>query len=170
MGWTAPTALAADLPPPAEAAALSGTDSVTIEVRNPHLGLGADAPLSNFRGFPAAAMLDALLGAGWRGTTASAAGDRPVDPGGVVRLLEFRAADGYVSTIPAAQFLRHRAWLVYARADGADFVTDNVYLGKRNLPLGPWYLVWDNIGAPELIPLGDHYWPYQVVEVSVTTP
>lgn len=146
---------AAPLPAPAEAAALVGTAEATVEVRNPHLALGADAPRIAFRGFAAAPLLDALLGPAWR-------------DGG--RAIEFRAADGYVSSIPAAQFERYPAWLVYRRADGADFVSDNVYQGRHAVPLGPWYLVWDNIGSPDLIPLGDHYWPYQVIDVAVSLP
>lgn len=151
MLFFSPTAYTEPLPSPADAAALVGTGEVTVEVRNPHLALGADAPRVALRGFPAVPLLDALLGPGWREA------DREV---------EFRAADGYLSAIPAAQFMRHSAWLVHARADGAAFVSDNAYQGKRDVPLGPWYLVWDNIGSPELIPLGDHYWPYQVVDVS----
>jgi hypothetical protein len=151
MLFLSPTGQAERLPSPADAPALVGTSEVTVEVRNPHLALGADAPRVALRGFPAVPLLDALLGPDWR------AGDREV---------AFRAADGYLSTIPAAQFTRCRAWLVHARADGAAFITDNAYQGKRDVPLGPWYLVWDNIDSPDLIQLGDHDWPYQVVDVS----
>lgn len=145
---------AASLPAPADAAALAGAEEVTVEVRNPHLALGADAPLIAFRGLSAVLVLDALLGARWR-------------EGGA---LEFRAADGYVSSIPVEQFGRYPAWLVHRRADGAEFATHNVYLDKRDIPLGPWYLVWDNVGRPELIALGDHYWPYQVIDVTWAPP
>ncbi len=125
-----------------------------MEVRNPHLALGVDAPVVAFRGFTAAPLLDALLGAEWR-------------EGGAV---EFHAADGYVSSIPVEQFERYPAWLVHRRADAGAFVTDNLFQGRREVPLGPWYLVWDNIGRPGLIPLGDHYWPYQVIEVTWAPP
>jgi len=143
------------LPEPAVLAARLGQPAVVVEVRHAHDGLGAAAPVLAFRGFPADAALDVLLGPDWRGS----GGD-----------IEFRAADGYRSAIPVAHFARYRAWLVYQRADGAAFTLDNVFLGRRDVPLGPWYLVWDNLGAPGLTALGDHYWPYQVVEVRLLPP
>lgn len=149
---TATVAGAAEVPSPDALEARLRQAPAVVEVRNPHLALGLAAPVLAFRGFPAGAVLDALLGTGWRDVT----GD-----------VEFRAADGYRSAISAAHLVRYRAWLVYQRADGAAFVTDNVFQNRRDVPLGPWYLVWDNIGSPELIPLGDHLWPYQVVEVSI---
>jgi hypothetical protein len=159
IGWAATLvpglASAAELPSPDALEARLRQAPAVVEVRNPHLALGLAAPVLAFRGFPASAVLDALLGSNWR---ADGAGE-----------IEFRAADGYRSAIPAANFLQYRAWLVYERADGAAFATDNVYQDKRDIPLGPWYLVWDNIGSPDLIPLGDHYWPYQVVGVSFGT-
>jgi len=148
-------ASAAELPSPDALEARLRLAPAVVEVRNPHLALGLAAPVLAFRGFPAGAVLDALLGSGWR---ADATGE-----------IEFRAADDYRSAIPAANFLQYRAWLVYERVDGAAFASDNVYQDKRDIPLGPWYLVWDNIGSPDLIPLGDHYWPYQVVGVSIGT-
>jgi len=143
------------LPEPAALAAQLRQTAVVVEVRHAHDGLGEYAPVIAFRGFPANDVLDALLGAAWR------------QPGCEI---EFVAADGYRSAIPAAQFERYRAWLVYQRADGGVFVTDNVFQARRDVPLGPWYLVWDNLGAPELIALGDHYWPYQVIEVLAVAP
>ncbi|MBU3693366.1 MAG: hypothetical protein FGM40_00875 [Rhodocyclaceae bacterium] len=143
------------LPAPDQVAARLQREPVMVQVRHPHDGLGERAPVLAYRGFPADEVLDALLGPAWR------------EPGGEV---EFAAADGYRSAIPAAHFARYRAWLVHARADGAAFVTDNVFQNRREVPLGPWYLVWDNLAAPELITLGDHYWPYQVVAVTVATP
>lgn len=83
--------------------------------------------------------------------------------------VEFVAADGYRSAVPVVHLERYPAWLVYARADGGNFVTDNAFQGRKAVDLGPWYLVWDNLGSPELLTLGDHYWPYQVVEVSTSS-
>jgi mono/diheme cytochrome c family protein len=34
--------------------------------------------------------------------------------------------------------------------------------------LGPWYLVWDNLRDPELLPDGGTYWPYQVTQVLLS--
>ena len=127
-------------------------EPVVVEVRHAHDGLGDRSPVLAFRGFAATDVLDALLGEAWRRDAAG---------------LEFIAADGYRSLVPVAHFARYRAWLVHARADGGPFVIDNRFQDRRGVPLGPWYLVWDNIGSPALTALGDHYWPYQVVEVRL---
>ena len=37
------------------------------------------------------------------------------------------------------------------------------------MPLGPYYLVWDNIGNPALLAEGARNWPYQVAEVNLVT-
>ena len=37
------------------------------------------------------------------------------------------------------------------------------------MPLGPYYLVWDNMGNPALLAEGARNWPYQVAEVNLVT-
>ena len=37
------------------------------------------------------------------------------------------------------------------------------------MPLGPYYLVWDNIGNSALLAEGAGNWPYQVAEVNLVT-
>jgi len=148
-------AFAEPLPVPNEVAERLQREPVAVQVRHAHDGLGELAPVLAYYGFPANEVLDALLGAAWRESG---------------REVEFVAADGYRSVIPSAHFARYRAWLVYAPADGAAFVTDNVFKNRREVSLGPWYLVWDNLAAPQLMAFGDHYWPYQVVAVAIALP
>ena len=40
---------------------------------------------------------------------------------------------------------------------------------KTDVPLGPWYLVWDNISNPALLAEGASNWPYQVHEVNLVS-
>lgn len=153
---TAP-ALAVDLPAPAAIGRTLGSADaprapVTVTVREPHLLRDGRMPEVRYLGFPANDALAALLGPGW-----NAAGQE----------LEFRARDGFVSRIPVERFARHRAWLVHARADGAAFEVDNHLQGERRVPLGPFYLVWDNRASKALQSEGGALWPYQVASVSV---
>lgn len=37
------------------------------------------------------------------------------------------------------------------------------------MPLGPYYLVWGNIGNPALLAEGARNWPYQVAEMLLVT-
>jgi len=149
----AAAAAAEPLPSPESIGARLQRDPVVVEVRHPHDGLGARAAVLSYQGFRARDVLDVVLGQTWRQVAVE---------------VEFVAADGYRSAVPVVHLERYPAWLVYARADGGNFVTDNAFQGRKAVDLGPWYLVWDNLGSPELLTLGDHYWPYQVVEVSTS--
>nr|WP_297380020.1 hypothetical protein [uncultured Roseateles sp.] len=154
-------ALAVDLPAPAElarrlaagpATGASGPATATVTVLEPHLMRDGRMPEVRYLGVPADAALTAVLGPGWRA------------PG---QELEFRALDGFVSRIPVERFAQHRAWLVHARADGRPFQVDNHLQGERQVPLGPYYLVWDNRASKALQAEGGALWPYQVASVSV---
>lgn len=59
--------------------------------------------------------------------------------------------------------------LVFARKDGAAFTVDNVEQNQMDVPLGPYYLVWDNISSPALLAEGARNWPYQVKEVNLVS-
>ena len=144
-------AAAVELPKPAELGASWGTP-VTVTVREPHLMRDGRMPEIRYVGVPARTALSAVLGSHWQ------------DPG---QELEFRALDGFVSRIPVERFARHRAWLVFKRADGRPFEVDNHLQGERQVPLGPFYLVWDNRASKTLQAEGGAMWPYQVASVSV---
>lgn len=159
--WAAAPVLAVDLPAAADlgrqlegsSGKQAGRDmAVTVAVLEPHLMRDGRMPEVRYVGFPADAVLTAVLGPGWR------------DPG---QELEFRALDGFVSRIPVERFARHRAWLVHARADGRPFQVDNHLQGEKQVPLGPFYLVWDNRTSKALQAEGGALWPYQVASVSV---
>ncbi|WP_158218911.1 cytochrome c family protein [Roseateles aquatilis] len=129
-----------------------GLAPLTVTVLEPHLARDGRMPEVRYVGFEAGAVLTRVLGAGWRA------------PG---QELEFRALDGFVSRIPVERFAQHRAWLVTARADGRAFEVDNHLQGERQVPLGPYYLVWDNRASKALQAEGGALWPYQVTTVRV---
>lgn len=124
-----------------------------IQVVEPHLSTDGHRTIVGYKGWPAEVVLDHLLGQAWR------------VPGVDV---EFRARDGYVSRIPTEQFRRYSAYLVFERVGHPRFSVDNLEQNQKDVPLGPYYLVWDNVKHPELIAEGGTYWPYQVVQVLVS--
>ena len=77
--------------------------------------------------------------------------------------------DGYISRLPVERFLSEGAFIVFARGDGAPFTVDNLAQNETGVPLGPYYLIWDNIGNPALLAEGARNWPYQVAEVNLVT-
>ena len=126
----------------------------TIAVHEPHLSRGVRRVTIEYVGYPAAGVLAELFGKDWRGQAET---------------VELRALDGYVARIDAARFEEETAFLVFTRADGARFTIDNPRQNQTDVPLGPWYLVWDNISSPELLAEGASKWPYQVHEVNLVS-
>lgn len=125
-----------------------------VTVIEPHLSTRDDPVRIQYLGWPAEVVLDNLLGAAhWR------------KPGVDV---EFRALDGYVSRIPAERFTQYQAYWVVERVGHPTFTVDNLKQNEKAVSLGPYYLVWDNIKAPELVPEGGSFWPYQVAEVRAS--
>ena len=138
---------------PAPHPVMFGLHAAPITVIEPHRSSPLKPVDVTYNGYPAVAVLDSLLGTQWRSSEA---------------LIGFEAKDGYLSMIPAAQFLRYPAYLVYARADGDDFSVETPPLNNR-VQLGPWYLVWDNLLHAGLQADGATYWPYQVEKIGLVS-
>ena len=142
-----------DVSLPAPHPALFGLHAAPITVIEPHRSTSLKPVEVTYSGYPAVAVLDSLLGTQWRNSES---------------LIGFEAKDGYLSMIPAAQFLRYPAYLVYARADGDDFSVETPPLNNL-VKLGPWYLVWDNVLHASLQADGATYWPYQVEKIGLVS-
>ena len=151
---TAPAARAAEMPPVDALQAQMGSAAATATVYEPHLSVGDAHTAVDYVGYPAVDVLAHLFGADW------------AEQGETV---EFRALDGWVSRLPVDRFLAEGAFIVFARGDGAPFTVDNLAQNESDVPLGPYYLVWDNIGNPALLAEGARNWPYQVAEVLLVT-
>ena len=145
---------AAELPPAERLQEQMGAPATTMTVHEPHLSRGDRRVAIEYVGYPASDVLARLFGRDWHEQA---------------RTVELRALDGYVSRIDVGQFLTDAAFLAFARADGAPFTVDNLRQNRTNVPLGPWYLVWDNISNPALLAEGASDWPYQVHEVALVS-
>ena len=132
----------------------TGLPPQTVTVLEPHLSVGDRHVAVAYVGYRAVDVFAHVFGEDWR--------DR-------AETIEFRALDGYVARIDAARFLKDGAFLVSARGDGAPFTVDNIQQNEKGVPLGPWYLVWDNIANPALMAEGAGNWPYQVKEIGLVT-
>ena len=150
----ATVARATEMPLVDKLQAQMGTPAVTATVYEPHLSIGDDHTAVDYVGYPAVDVLARLFGADWasQGET-----------------VEFRALDGYVSRLPVQRFRTEGAFIVFARGDGAPFTVDNLAQNETGVPLGPYYLVWDNVANPALLAEGARNWPYQVAEVLLVT-
>lgn len=143
--------LAAEIALPAPGAHLEGLTSAAITVIEPHRSTALKPVEVTYQGYPVVPLLDQLLGDRWRVNGS---------------LVAFEAKDGYQSMIPAERLLRYPAYLVYANMQGGNFSVDVPPLNHR-VPLGPWYLVWDNVLHPDLRVDGATYWPYQVTRIEL---
>jgi cytochrome c2 len=82
--------------------------------------------------------------------------------------LLFTCSDGYQPTVPVARFLGHRAWLAFDRVDRAGFAIEKRESGElREVALGPFYLIWDNLEDATIRQESDYGWPYQLVGVDL---
>lgn len=147
--WAAESAAPVPLPPPGPHAA--GMTPGVITVIDPVRSKPLKPVEVSYRGYPAVVVLDLLLGQRWR------------TPGALVG---FETKDGYLSLVPGERLQKYPAYLVYENADGDAFSVEVPPLDHL-VPLGPWYLVWNNVMNPELRVDGATYWPYQVTRMKV---
>ncbi len=124
-----------------------------IKVVEPHSSQPGRLVQVEYLGYPAAQVFEQLFGPDWK--------DQDAD-------IEFRALDGYVSRIEIARFQQYRAYLVFGIKDKTEFVVDNIGQNEKHIPLGPYYLIWDNISAPQLLAEGATDWPYQIHQISMS--
>ncbi len=144
---------AADVPAVGTLSSAIKESAQLITVVEPHLSSPEVQTRVQYRGWQADAVLDHLLGSDWR------------KPGADV---EFRALDGYISRIPVERFSQYRAYLVFERVGHKDFSVDNLAQNQKQVPLGPYYLIWDNSADPALIAEGGTFWPYQVNVIQLS--
>ena len=147
-------ALAAELPPVERLQEQMGAPAATIMVLEPHLSLDGRRVEIEYVGYPAVDVMARLFGKDWHEQAAT---------------VELRALDGYVARIDVTRFMKETGFLAFARKDGAPFTIDNPRQNQTDVPLAPWYLVWDNISSPALFEEGARNWPYQVHEVNLVS-
>jgi|CXWL01.1.fsa_nt_gi mono/diheme cytochrome c family protein len=124
-----------------------------FKVVEPHLSQKGRLIQVEYLGYPASQVFDLLFGPSWK--------DQDAD-------IEFRALDGYVSRIEISRFKQYRAYFVFGIKDKTEFIADNLGQNEKSIPLGPYYLIWDNINAPQLVAEGAADWPYQVNQISIS--
>jgi mono/diheme cytochrome c family protein len=79
----------------------------------------------------------------------------------------FTCADGYQPIIPASEFKKHEAYLAIAVPGAKDFTVFSKIHENKPVELGPFYLVWNNLGDTVLMAQGPNYWPYQLTAVDL---
>lgn len=119
----------------------------TVRVHEPYEGQEAA-----FRALPFDQVLDAVYSPSWR---------REEE-------LLFTCRDGYQPTVPVKRVLEHSAWLAFDRVDAPDFRIVKRESGEsKQIELGPFYLVWENLDDPQIRQEWDYGWPYQLVAVDL---
>ncbi len=120
--------------------------AVQISVWEPHEDRNV-----TYEGFEVSRLFQAIYGDGWKD----------------IEEVLFTCADGYQPSLPTDRFKRYRSFLAYRRLDLQEFKVQNRYQNESDVPLGPYYLVWDNLDSEELRAAGASGWPYQVVGVDL---
>jgi mono/diheme cytochrome c family protein len=125
-----------------------------ITVIEPHEKCGERECLVTYLGVPLRTLLEYYYPKEW---------------GGFEGEIQLIARDGYLGVVEASKVREKDAYLTIARADGKLFALDNNQQNERDVPLGPFYLVWDNREDSELQKLGAYGWPYQVNRIQLVS-
>jgi len=108
-----------------------GAEAVRISVIEPHMQCGEADCKVTYVGIPLGKVMQYYFPDTWEGFNG---------------IIHFYASDGYLAAIDTNRVRKQDAYLTFERADGRPFVVDNQQQNEKNLPLGPFYLVWDNLG------------------------
>jgi len=65
-------------------------------------------------------------------------------------------------------FESEKSMLAFSRKDKKDFSVNNHLQNEKNIPLGPLYLVWNNLKNKQIKLEGANNWPYQIVGIELT--
>jgi mono/diheme cytochrome c family protein len=144
-------ARAVELPPPAELSAEYKLPNRKVTVAEPHESTAERRKLVEYTALPIDGLLPRWFGDRWASEEAE---------------IVFLAKDGYRSVVAGPKLKKYRAYLAFARSDGSPFTVDNLHQNEQNIPLGPFYLIWDNLAAPELLRQGAYDWPYQITAIE----
>ena len=129
-----------------------GSSISEITVVEPHMQCGKSKCIVTYVGVPLRTLVEHYYPEEWRDFSGE---------------IHFIALDGYLGIVAAGKAHEKDAYLTFARADGNPFVVDNNQQNERKVPLGPFYLVWDNIADSNLQQMGSYGWPYQVDQIQL---
>jgi cytochrome c2 len=147
--------LAIELPAPDQLGEQIGITGQSIEVVEPHESDLQHETRIRYQAYPIEPILNHFFGERWKVAQTE---------------VVFLARDGYRASIPADKFRSERAWLAFARSDGHTFVIDNPRQRESNVPLGPYYLIWDDIANPAARATSGYGWVYQTVRIELGSP
>ena len=144
-------AWAVELPPPDELTSRYHLTSRNVTVVEPHESTKERRIEVAYTAVPIEGLFSQWFGDRWSSEDAE---------------IVFFAKDGYRSVVAGSKLKQYRAFLAFARADGTAFAVDNPSQNEKRIPLGPYYLIWDNLGFPELLQQGAYGWPYQIISIE----
>ena len=105
-----------------------------------------------YRAIPARPVFDKIFGKDWENA----------------QEVIFTSIDGYQPSVPVAKFLADDAYLAFAYDDGGPFTMVNTLQNNEKVPLGPLYLIWDNLHSKALLESGASDMPYQIKTIALS--
>ncbi len=119
---------------------------IEVKIDSPHLPQKSAVHI----GFLTTALLDKVYGESWRKR----------------QEVLFTCEDGYQPSVPISYLLQYESFLTYKLDSGA-FEIPPKDKDSVPTPLGPYYLIWNNLKQPALKADGTGYWPFQVVSIDL---
>jgi len=124
-------------------------EPVQVEVFEPH-----QRTKMTFEALPLPQVLDDAYGRIWREREA----------------IVFTCRDGYEPTIAVRRILNHSAFLALGRPGPQEFtIVDARHGAPREVNLGPFYVIWENLDDAKIRAEDDYGWPYQVVRIELVS-
>lgn len=81
----------------------------------------------------------------------------------------FICADGYRAPVPVERIKAHPAFLAFERKGSDHFAITEKVAKPREVDVGPFYLIWENIEDQAMKAEGGNGWPFQVVGIELIT-
>lgn len=104
-----------------------------------------------FEAFPADELLTKIYGNDWKESEEAL----------------FTCSDGFQPSLPMAEFSKHQGYLAFARKGESDFSVVNPDSHEK-VPMGPLYLIWENIKDASIRNQGTiPGWPYEVTTIDL---
>ncbi len=105
-----------------------------------------------YTGFPLESLFYAIYGEAWRKADNEIA---------------IHLANNKEVFVTGAKVIRYASYLAFEKRGASTFSVVSEREGKKNLELGPFYLIWDNFREPNLKDMGSKDWYYNIIGIDL---
>lgn len=129
---------------------------ISVKVADPYMSTTETLQEVKYVGYPVEKVLDAFFSTKWRDDDN--------------QTIAFIGSESLPTVVPVKRFKEHKAYLVFDREEAYHFTNDYKIMQNENTTkMGPYFLVWDSISAPEKIETFLPDWSFQISEIALSS-